>query len=185
MLLLIPAYLSIFGLRMNKKQMHKVVLLLGSNQGSRSENLEQAIKMIRELVGKVRKISSVYLTQPWGFESPDAFLNQALLLHTSLEPTELLGVVQKIEKELGRKRRINFYTSRTIDIDIIFYDQLVIEKPELTLPHPLMQLRKFVLVPIFEILPGYRHPVDGRTVEQMLDDCDDELKVELLGSNAV
>ena len=141
--------------------------------------------MIREDAGEVTKASSVYLTQPWGFESPDAFLNQALLLQTLLKPIQLLGVLQNIEKELGRNQHINFYTSRTIDIDLIFYDQMVINMPELTVPHPLMQLRKFVLIPICEILPEYRHPVDKRTVREILEDCDDELKVELLGSNAV
>jgi 2-amino-4-hydroxy-6-hydroxymethyldihydropteridine diphosphokinase len=165
--------------------MQEVVLMLGSNQGNRSENLEKAIQMIGELAGDVRKASSVYLTQPWGFESQDAFLNQALLMHTSLEPMKLLYVIQKIEKDLGRNRQINFYTSRTIDIDLIFYGQMIVKEPELTVPHPLMQLRKFVLVPICEIIPEYRHPVDERTVAEILKDCDDELKVELLGSDAV
>jgi 2-amino-4-hydroxy-6-hydroxymethyldihydropteridine diphosphokinase len=185
MLLLIPVYLSIFDPRMSKKQIHKVVLLLGSNQGNRSENIDRAIRMIREEAGEILKTSSVYLTQPWGFESTNTFLNQALLMHTLLKPITLLGVVQNIEKELGRNHNINFYTSRTIDIDLIFYDELVIRKPELTVPHPLMQLRRFALVPICEILPDYRHPVEGRTVAAILEDCEDELKVELLESDAL
>ena len=185
MILLIPEYLSIFGYAMKNDQLHKLVFSLGSNQGDRVENLGQARRQIELCLGKAILISSIYETEPWGFEAPDAFLNQALMIESTMDPDEVLNAVQKIEEEMGRERILNFYTSRVIDIDIIFCDHLSINQPDLIIPHPLMQLRKFVLIPLNEIMPDFIHPVFKTTIAQMLDQCEDTLRVELLQANEV
>jgi len=185
MILLILEYLSIFGYAMKNDQLHKLVFSLGSNQGDRVENLGEACRQIELNVGKAILISSLYETEPWGFEAPDGFLNQALMIESTMGPEEVLKTVQKIEEEIGRARMVDFYTSRIIDIDIIFYDHLSINQPDLIIPHPLMQLRKFVLIPLNEIIPEFIHPVLKTTISQMLDQCEDTLKVELLQANEV
>lgn len=185
MILLIPEYLSIFGYAMKNDQLHKLVLSLGSNQGNRVRNLGEACRQVELFLGKAILISSTYETDPWGFEAPDTFLNQALMIESSLGPDEVLLTVKKIEKEMGREPMVDFYTSRIIDIDIIFYDHLSIKQPDLIIPHPLMQLRKFVLIPLNEIIPDFIHPVFHTTISQMLDQCEDTLKVELLQANEV
>ena len=185
MILLIPQYLSIFGYAMKNDQLHKIVLSIGSNQGDRVRNLGEACRQIELRLGKAILISSIYETEPWGFEAPDSFLNQALMIASAMGPGEVLKTVQKIEEEMGRTHRLNFYTSRIIDIDIIFYDHLLIKQPDLIIPHPLMQLRKFVLIPLNEIIPEFIHPVIKASIAQILDQCEDTLKVELLLANEV
>ena len=164
---------------MTNAQLHKIVFLLGSNQGNKSKNLENARQLIDSFVGKIKLVSSIYETEPWGFESTEAFLNQAVLVESSHEHDDVLKAIQKIEKDMGRDRILNFYTSRVIDIDIIFIDQLVINQPDLTIPHPLIQLRKFVLIPLNEIIPKFIHPVLDISITQMLGQCEDTLKVEV------
>ena len=166
-------------------KMNKVVLLIGGNQGDRRRLIDQATELIRQRVGSVVAFSQVYETEPWGdFEIGDSeqkienFLNQALLVETTLSPWQVLRTALAIEKDLGRVRpdfsifnfqfSIKKYHSRPIDIDLIFYDDLVVDTPELTLPHPRMHLRRFVLEPLTEIIPTYRHPVTGKTVKQLL-----------------
>jgi len=185
MILLIPEYLSIFGYAMKNDQLHQLIFLLGSNQGDRVVNLGEVCRQIELHLGRVISISSIYETEPWGFEAPESFLNQALMIESTLGPDEVLLAVQKIEEEMGRARMADFYTSRIIDIDIIFYDHLSINQPDLIIPHPLMQLRKFVLIPLNEIIPEFIHPVLKTTISQMLDQCEDTLKVELLQANEV
>jgi len=164
---------------MTNAQLHKVVFLLGSNQGNKSKNLENARQLIGRFVGKIKLVSSIYETEPWGFESTEAFLNQAVLIESSHEHDDVLKAIQKIEKDMGRDRIRNFYTSRVIDIDIIFIDQLVINQPDFTIPHPLIPLRKFVLIPLNEIIPKFIHPVLDISITQMLGQCEDTLKVEI------
>ncbi len=164
---------------MTNAQLHKIVFLLGSNQGNKSKNLENARQLTDSFVGKIKLVSSIYETEPWGFESTEAFLNQAVLVESSHEHDDVLKAIQKIEKDMGRDRILNFYTSRVIDIDIIFIDQLIINQPDLTIPHPLIQLRKFVLIPLNEIIPKFIHPVLDISITQMLGQCEDTLKVEV------
>ena len=136
---------------------HKLYLSLGSNLGDRETNIRQALALIDERVGSVYRVSSYIETAPVGFSSPNKFINVVCLVHTMMSPMACLRETQKIEKELGRTQKsINpdgslTYKDRPIDIDLLTYDQLVLNTPELTLPHPRMHERDFVLIPLREI----------------------------------
>ena len=153
--------------------MNRVALLIGGNQGDREQLIEQATELIRQRIGPVVAFSKVYETEPWGeFDTPKQdFLNRGLLVETTLNAHEVLHEALAIEAELGRVRKegSKLYSSRPMDIDLIFYNDEVIETPELIIPHPRMHLRRFVLEPLAEIMPDYRHPVLGLTVEEMLE----------------
>ena len=133
--------------------MHKVYLGLGSNLGNRKENLACAVRLIGESVGKVLRISTFIETEPWGFESENTFMNGVILCETELPPREVLCVTQKIEREMGRKKKstVGGYADRCIDIDILLYDDLRVDEPDLQIPHPLMMKRDFVMIPLREI----------------------------------
>ena len=133
--------------------MHKIYLGLGSNLGNRKENLAYAIRLIGERVGKVLRVSSFIETEPWGFESENTFVNAVILCETDLTPRQLLGVTQKIEREMGRQKKSTDggYSDRCIDIDILLYDDLRVDEPDLQIPHPLMLKRDFVMIPLREI----------------------------------
>ncbi len=133
--------------------MHSVYLSLGSNLGNRELLLQQAIRLLGEHVGEVARCSSFIETAPWGFRSDHRFLNAAVLCHTQLSPREVLEATQQIEKALGRTRKSvdRHYADRPIDIDILLYDQLTIDEPDLKIPHPLMYERDFVMKPLEEI----------------------------------
>ena len=133
---------------------------LGTNIGNKRRNMITAAALLAERVGDVLALSGFYETEPWGFESENFFLNAAVKLKTSFSPLELLQITQQIEKELGRAEKSNgVYHDRIIDIDILLYDDEVLQTPELTLPHPLMLERKFVMDPFAEIAPFVVHPV--------------------------
>ena len=168
--------------------MARVVLLAGGNLGDVKSRLQRAQKLVNERVGAVLRCSHRYESEPWGF-SGDRFSNQALEVSTDLAPEEVLDAVQEIERLLGRNRAAEqrekarsgaAYVSRPIDIDILFYDDLVLASERLTLPHPLLAEREFALVPLCEIMRSRRHPVSGRTMGELLDDlkrrksCDNE-----------
>ena len=158
------------------------VLLLGSNRGDKVSLIEKASVMVQELSEGETKLSSLYESEPWGFEADEWFLNRAVLIDTYLDPNELLDKILLIEKELGRVRSGNtpsdkVYSSREIDIDIIFYSNLLIDSESLSVPHPRMHLRRFVLEPVCEIAPDYFHPGLGVTVQQLLTRCEDTSKV--------
>ncbi len=160
--------------------MHKSFLLLGSNQGNSRQILQQAIEDIHERAGEVVRVSSVYRTESWGFASPDAFLNRVVEIKTTLLPEELLTVLLAIESGLGRIRNgSKGYISRTIDIDILFFDDMILQLSHLTLPHPRMHLRRFTLVPLNEIAPELTHPVLRKKMSELLESCSDQLAVEL------
>lgn len=150
--------------------MSRVYFSLGSNLGHREQLLCQAIAQIKEQIGMVESQSAFYTTAPWGFESPHPFLNAVLCCSTSLTPSEVLTRTQAIEKGLGRtvKSQNGCYHDRTIDIDLLLFDNLILQSPALTLPHPLMHQRTFVLEPLCEIAPELEHPVLHQTMRQLL-----------------
>ena len=155
-------------------------LLIGGNQGDREATLRKATDLIQQRIGSVADFSAIYTTAPWGIftadEKPQDFLNQAIQVLTHLSPNECLTHALAIEKELGRIRKANaqpLYTSRPIDIDLIFYDSLIIHSPNLILPHPRMHLRRFVLTPMCDIAPNYIHPIFNKTLSQLLSECPD------------
>lgn len=140
------------------KEQFQVYLGLGSNLGDREENIRRAIALIDSRVGKVVRQSSLIETEPWGFESTNRFLNGVILCETTLTPREVLKATQKIERELGRKKKTQHltlntqhYKDRPIDIDILLYGDLTIDEPDLKIPHPLMHERDFVMIPLKEI----------------------------------
>lgn len=136
--------------------------------GDRQKNLELAIKELKNSGLIISKVSSVYNTSPWGYLKQPDFLNIAIECFTTLEPADLLREIKKIEKKMGRIKTIK-YGPRIIDIDIIFYDDLIYESEELTIPHPLMHKRYFVLLPLNEIAPYYVHPRLKKSVKELLD----------------
>ena len=133
---------------------HIVYLALGSNIGDRRNALSEAIRLIDERVGRVDKVSSFMETEPWGFKSEFKFLNAVLSVQSMLSPIEILHITQNIEKEMGREKKSlgGIYHDRIIDIDLLMYDSLQLDTPELTLPHPHMKEREFVMIPLMEIL---------------------------------
>ena len=144
-------------------------LALGTNIGNKRRTMITAAALLAERVGDVLALSGFYETEPWGFQSENTFLNAALQLDTSLSPLELLKATQEIEIEMGRTQKSNgAYHDRIIDIDILLYDNLVLQTPELTLPHPLMHERLFVMEPLAEIAPNVIHPVFKKPVISLL-----------------
>lgn len=133
---------------------HMVYLALGSNIGDRRNALYEAIRLIDERVGRVNKVSSFIETEPWGFKSEFKFLNAVLSVQSMLSPIEILHITQNIEKDMGREKKSlgGIYHDRIIDIDLLMYDSLQLDTPELTLPHPHMKEREFVMIPLMEIL---------------------------------
>jgi len=158
--------------------MARAILLTGGNSGNVKRTLQTAQQLINARVGAVLRCSHRYESEPWGFDADTKFSNQALEVSTDLAPEELLDAVQQIENELGRNRAAEAlekaaagarYASRPIDIDIAFYDDLVIDSPRLTVPHPHLAEREFALVPLCEIVRNKTHPLTGLTVGAMLD----------------
>lgn len=165
--------------------MESVFLLLGSNLGNKNDILQEALHHISLECGSIVSYSKIYSSEPWGFESCNSFLNMAVKLETELSPSILLESILKIETELGRTRvNDKKYHSRTIDIDIIFYGNLIIETDTLVVPHPKMHLRRFVLTPLNDIAPKYIHPVLNRSVKDLLKQClDKSIVVSILLNN--
>lgn len=157
--------------------MKTVYLGIGTNLGDREENLSKAVELVDEHIGSVEQTSSIYETEPWGFESGDLFLNMVVRVTTKLSPSGLLGRILMIEALMGRVREGKEYKSRIIDIDILIYDKRVIEKRVLIIPHPAMHKRKFVLAPLCEIAKDLVHPVLGKSIQELLKECKDKGKV--------
>ncbi len=164
--------------------MAQVFLSLGSNKGDRLKYLEKAIILIQNKTGKIVKISDIFESKSWAYEDND-YLNALIEIETDLSPEELLKKTQKIEKELGRNTKTytkngkTVYSARTIDIDIIFYDGKIINSEHLTIPHPLMHLRRFVLFPMTQIAPDFIHPVFNEKIETLYIRCEDDNPIKL------
>lgn len=159
--------------------MHQAYLLLGSNQGDRRHFLTEAIHALCAL-GTVTAQSAFYETEAWGRTDQPAFLNQAICLETSLAPLPLLASILSIERTLGRERKER-YGPRTIDIDILLYDSLVLQLPQLTIPHPELPNRRFALTALADIAPDVQHPTKLISVKQLLEQCSDPLAVRPIG----
>jgi 2-amino-4-hydroxy-6-hydroxymethyldihydropteridine diphosphokinase len=157
--------------------MNKTYLLTGGNEGDKFLHMQQARANIELICGRLLQISSLYQTAPWGKTDQADFLNQVLLIETAMSPQALLKAILSIEENLGRKRSVR-NAPRTIDIDILFYDRLILEVPGLCIPHPRISERRFVLEPLDEIASGFQHPVLAKTIHQLLLECTDELTVK-------
>lgn len=162
--------------------MKGIYLLLGSNQGDRMGVLKLAAEHIHSMTGKVMRHSSVYCTAPWGYSDQPDFYNQVLEVESDLSPVDLLNSVEQIMKMLGRVRKFR-WGERIIDIDILYYGDLILEKPDLIIPHPRIQDRRFALVPLCELASELVHPVLKCDQQTLLDNCVDELKVQKLKSS--
>lgn len=157
--------------------MEEVFLGIGTNLGDRGGNLIKALGMIGEDIGIVSSLSSAYETEPWGFESDEKFLNIIARVVTSLTPQGLLESTLRIESVMGRSREGKRYSSRVIDIDILFYGYHLIDEVNLKIPHPRLAERRFVLVPLCEIAPDLIHPFFKISVSSLLDSCTDTCEV--------
>lgn len=164
----------------NTESMDKVYLSIGTNIGNKIKNLQDACKKIDKNLGQIVDISGVYETEPWGFDSQNAFYNLIVKIETKFKANDLLLNILKIEKELGRERTKTQYCDRIIDIDIIFFGKQIIDNEKLQVPHPRMQERNFVLKPLNSISPNFIHPVLKLTVNQLLKNCNDKSKIKLV-----
>lgn len=157
--------------------MKKVFLGIGSNLGDREACLKSAIECIRETIGTVVRTSSVYETEPWGFSSDNLFLNMVVEVETALKPSGLLGRMLMIEARMGRLRSGKGYSSRLIDLDILLYGNKILNTKSLVIPHPRLHERRFVLVPLCEIVPDFVHPVLKKDIKTLLKECTDKSKI--------
>jgi 2-amino-4-hydroxy-6-hydroxymethyldihydropteridine diphosphokinase len=159
--------------------MKKTYLLLGTNLGDRKRNLEQAIELLEVKGLKIKGRSSIYETAAWGFVDQPSFYNQALEAMTDYSPKELLLIVKSVENEMGRIKKEK-WQERLIDIDILFYNDMIVNDEHLVIPHPEMQNRKFALIPLVELTANQIHPVLRKTTMELLDECEDKLEVKLV-----
>jgi 2-amino-4-hydroxy-6-hydroxymethyldihydropteridine diphosphokinase len=153
--------------------MNKVVMLAGSNEGNREENLAVAFRRIHRETGHIISASSIYETDPWGNTDQPSFLNQVIVVETDLDAGSVLQSLLSIEKEMGRVRKIK-WEQRLIDLDILFFNDEIIHRPGLSIPHAHLHERRFVLKPLNELMPHYVHPVLNKTIEQLLGELKDQ-----------
>ena len=158
---------------------NQLILHTGTNLGVREDNLLRANDLIEKKIGKITKYSSLYETEPWGVEEQPAFINQAIELTTELSPEDVLAAANAIEEEMGRIREKK-WERRLIDIDIIFYEDQIINTERLNIPHKHIQDRNFVLIPLMEIIPEFVHPIFNETIEELYEKSSDTLEVFIL-----
>ncbi len=158
---------------------------MGGNLGNVPLTFKSVTHALQEKAGPVVQTSRLYLSEPWGLEAPEDFLNQALEMQTRLSPPALMQVALDIEKEFGRNRSQEVLASRTIDIDVLLFDQLVLSLPGLEIPHPRLHLRRFALEPLAEIAPGCLHPVMMKSIAALLEECNDPLWVKPFGKPTI
>jgi 2-amino-4-hydroxy-6-hydroxymethyldihydropteridine diphosphokinase len=161
---------------------HKAYLLFGSNLGDRGTFILKAKERMSGL-GLITAESALYKTEPWQMDSEDWFFNQVICLETDLEPEALLEALLQVERTLGRNRTLSLgegYHSRTIDIDILYFDDMVLDTPNLSIPHPKIHERRFALAPMVELSPSLKHPVTSMTQFEMLKACADQSFLELV-----
>lgn len=156
----------------------KAVLLLGTNIGNRKENLVVATKLVDEQIGKLVQTSAIYQTAAWGVEDQEDFLNQVITFNTELEAIEILEKTLAIEKQMGRER-FQKWGPRLIDIDILFLGDTIVNEPNLKVPHPEIQNRRFTLEPLNELMPEFVHPTLNKSISKLLNICPDTLPVTL------
>jgi len=174
---------TIFAIQIIKSErMIRAIIQLGSNMGERSVYLDNAKLRVHLLAGNVIKSSSVYETAPWGNKDQPPFLNQVLVVETNLEPALFLSTMLAIEASLGRTRNEK-WAPRTLDIDVLFFGDQVIQNEKLVVPHPAIADRRFVLIPLYEILPDFMHPVLQKSIATLLADCADPLEVKLISAS--
>lgn len=162
----------------SQMKMKQVILLLGGNLGTREVFLENARIQIKKKIGTILNISSLYESEPWGFEDENLFLNQAIKVNTDIGPMELMETILEIEKTIGRVRTGKL-TSRVVDIDILFYGNEKIDLASLIIPHPRIQDRLFALLPLVEITKNQVLPVLNKTAEQLIVECSDKSKIHI------
>jgi 2-amino-4-hydroxy-6-hydroxymethyldihydropteridine diphosphokinase len=153
------------------------IILLGTNTGDRLMALKTAEERIQREIGPVVVSSAIYETAPWGKTDQHSFLNKVISGYTKLDPVHVVRASLAIEESMGRKRRVK-WEPRTIDIDLLFLDDQVVTADEVTIPHPMLHLRRFTLVPLFDIFPDFRHPVLDKTIAQLLAEVEDTLPVK-------
>lgn len=157
--------------------MNKVYLLLGSNQQGPQKQLVLAQKSITQKIGRIQRKSAIYQTAAWGNTDQPDFLNQVVIVQTKLTASQTMQSILQIEKSMGRRRTVK-NAPRIIDIDILFFNKEIIDKAELTVPHPQLQNRRFVLVPLNELSPNFKHPVLKKNMHQLFIHCHDTLNVK-------
>ncbi|HPC99082.1 MAG TPA: 2-amino-4-hydroxy-6-hydroxymethyldihydropteridine diphosphokinase [Bacteroidales bacterium] len=150
-----------------------VYLGMGSNLGDRLENIRRAVDLCRTSIGVLLESSAIYETTPWGFDCDRNFYNSVIRMRSTLEPEEILNRIKDIENLFGRRKTRSGYEPRVIDIDILLYGTRVINSPGLTIPHKHLPYRKFVLVPLQTLAPGFVHPLSGKTIRELLEACPD------------
>jgi len=166
--------------------MNRVYLLLGGNIGDTAKTLDDAIGHINDELGTVVAQSSTYMSEPWGFECTQHFLNKVVEVSTSKSAIKSLAICKSIETMMGRLHKTStHYESRIIDIDILFFNDEILETPDLTIPHPRLHLRRFALLPLAEIIPDYIHPTRGESIQELLNNCEDTGSVEMIKGSRI
>jgi 2-amino-4-hydroxy-6-hydroxymethyldihydropteridine diphosphokinase len=159
-------------------QKSTIYLLFGSDTGDKKNYITAVQNLVQNEIGKITAESSLYASEAWGFDSDSLFLNKVIAVESGFDAFEILNITQKIERKLGRaKKTSDKYQSRTIDIDILFYDNKIIETQHLTIPHPQIQNRRFTLMPLAEIAPDFIHPKLQTAISQLLSNCNDNKSV--------